>query len=138
MIDIENYKRAIAWLRRSLNELQQEPGNQVVRLSILHRFEVTHSITEALLRQVYVLLGVDDQAAVLSLRELVRRAREKGIRFTSPMQWLQYGLILECAQVKWLETAEADLAAILPILPRYAAELDAFAESLEQRMATLV
>ena len=137
MIDIENYKRATAWLRRSLNELQQEPENHTIRLGILHRFEVTHNISEALLREAYVLLDVDEQPN-LSLRELLSRAAEEGIRLSTPMQWLQYGIILESTKQAWFETATLNLETILPILPRYADELDAFAESLERRTATLV
>ena len=138
MIDIENYKRAIAWLRRGLLELQQEPKNDAVRLALLHRFEVTHNVSEALLRKGYVGLGTDEQAPSVSLRELVRRAADEGIRLSSPKQWLEYGLLLEATKQTWIETASVDLTAILPILPGYASELDAFADSLKQRMALLV
>ena len=137
MIDIENYKRAIAWLRRSLNELQQEPENDATRLAILHRFEVTHNISEALLREAYVLLNVDEQAPTISLRELLRRAAEEGIRLSTPKQWLQYGLILESTKQAWFETATVNLESVLPILSGYAEELDAFPEALKRRMATL-
>ena len=137
MIDIENYGRAIAWLRRSLIELRQEPESDIIRLGILHRFEVTHNISEALLREAYVSLDVDEQAPILSLRELLRRASEEGIHLPAPARWLRYGLILESTKQGWIETATFDLEAILPILPRYADELDAFAKSLKQRMAPL-
>ena len=138
MIDIENYQRAIAWLRRSLNELQQEPEKfDAIRISILHRFEVTHNISEALLREAYVLLAVDEQAGTISLRELLRRAAEEGIRLSSPTQWLQYAILLESTKQAWFETATVNIEAILPILPGYADELDAFAVALKKRMASL-
>ena len=137
MIDIENYKRAIAWLRRGLNELQQDPDNNGIQLSILHQFEVTHNISEALLREAYVLLGTDEQAPYVSLRALLSRAAEDGIRLSSPTQWLQYALVLETAKQMWFDTATADFESILPLLPRFADELDAFAQSVQQRLAPL-
>ena len=137
MIDIENYKRAIAWLRRSLNELQQDPENHAIQLSILHRFEVTHNISEALLREAYVLLGTDQQAPYISLRAILSRAAEDGIRLSSPTQWLQYALVLEAAKQAWFETATVNVEFILPLFPRYADELDAFAQSVQQRLAPL-
>ena len=137
MIDIENYKRAIAWLRRGMIELQQEPDNDAVRLGILHRFEVTHNVSEGILREVYAALDVDEQAPHISLREVLRRGAEEGLALSSPKQWLQYGLLLETTKDAWINTATVNLDAIFPILPGYAEELDAFAMSLTQRMAKL-
>ncbi len=135
MIDIENYKRAIAWLRRGLTELQQEPENKTVQLGVLHRFEVTHNVSEGHLREAYDALGVDEQSPYISLREVIRRAAEEGISLSTPKQWLQYSLRLETTKEAWLATADVNLEALLPILPQYCDELDAFAEKLKARTA---
>ena len=137
MIDIENYKRAIAWLRRGLIELQQEPDNVTVQIGIVHRFEVTHNVTEAILREAYFDLGVDEQAPYISIRAQISRAREEGLVLPTPTQWLKYALILESTKETWLNTAAMNLDTILPILPSFAAELDAFAQSLQRKMASL-
>ncbi len=137
MIDIENYKRAIAWLRRSLNEHQQDPSNYALQLGILHRFEVTHNISEALLREAYIGLGVDAQAPYVSIRALISRAREEGFILSSPMHWLRYALLLESTKLAWLENATVNLDPVLPVLAHYAAELESFAESLQKRTAAL-
>ena len=137
MIDIDNYKRSIAWLRSSLNEHNHRSEEQMFQLGVLHCFEVTHNISEAILREAYVSLAVDEQALYLSIRELIRRAAEEGVRLSSPSQWLEYAIVLESTKQGWYETATVDLDAILSILPHYADDLDAFATSLQQRMATL-
>lgn len=138
MIDIENYKRAIVWLRRGLNELQQEPENDAVGFDVLHRFEVTHNVSEAILREAYDSLAVDEQAPYISVRALLSRSAEEGFIVPSARQWLQYALLLETTKEAWFGTAKVNLEAILPVLPRYADELDAFAGSLQKRMASLV
>ena len=138
MIDLENYKRAIAWLRRGMLEIERAPDNSDVQLSILHRFEVTHNVTDAILREAYADLDVDDMAATLSLRELIRRAAEDGLRLSTVSQWLHYAVLLESTKEAWMETLALNLGQILPILPQYAAELDAFAASLTRKLAPRV
>jgi hypothetical protein len=44
-------------------------------------------------------------------------------------------LLLEITREAWLNSATVNLDAIVPILPRYVDELDAFAVSLTKRMA---
>ena len=117
MIDIDNYKRAIQWLHRDLVHVQQGMSEKSVEMGVLHAFEVTHNVSEAILREAYVALGVDEQAPYLSTRELFRRAAEEGIRLSTPKRWLEYSLILESIKEAWLQSATLNLETLLPSCP---------------------
>lgn len=135
MIDVENYNRAIQWLQRSLAELSHTPDNPVVQLGALHCIEVTYNISERILREVYVLLGNDEQTPYISARELVRRAGEDGLVLSTPKQWMQYGFALEAMR----ETCMLSLAASPEELANLGAqlieELRSFARCLDVRLA---
>lgn len=136
MIDIENYKSAIDWLQRSLARLDREPGNQDVRLSALHSIEVAYNVSESLLRQAYISLGDNEDAAFVSTRELIRQASEDGLVLSSPKQWMQYGLVLESireAMFLFTDEQHFDLGSLAP--SQFALELESFALCLEKRLS---
>ncbi len=131
MIDLANYKRAIQWLQRGMAKQAREPENEMLRDGLLHSFEVTHNITESILRQALSRISDDVIIPGLSSRELMRFAADEGLPVSSPQAWLQYGLAIERAN----ETldGEAFSQQILPLLPQYTQELEAFAIRLKAR-----
>lgn len=135
MIDIDNYKRAIQWLRRGLAELDREPGDPAIQASVLQSFEVTHNLSESLLRQAYVSLGEDSEAAYLSARELIWRASEEGIAFPSCKQWLEYGLALESMREAMMLSLPQSIENAPQLLSRFAQDLESLAHCLEKRLA---
>ena len=135
MIDIDNYKRAIDWLQRGLAELQRIPESPVLQLNVLHAFEVTHNLSESLLRHSYVALSDDKDAAFLSTRELIWRASEEGLVLSSRKQWLHYGLALESMREACMYSLEGDPETASELLSHFAQDLQTFADSLEKRLA---
>ncbi len=136
MIDIDNYKRAIRWLRRGLAELDRQPGDPTVQASVLQSFEVTQNLSESALRQAYVSLGKDREATYLSVRELIWRASEEGIVFPSCKQWLEYGLALESMREAMMLSLPQSIENAPQLLSRFAQDLESFAHCLEKRLAT--
>ena len=137
MIDVENYKRAIAWLRRSILQLEREPQDELALLDIRHRLQVTFNISEELLRRAYTAVATGDEIAVwVSGRELFRRADDEGLVLSNKRNWLEYGLLLEELDDNFLESASLRLTPdMLPLLQRFAGELDSFAVTLEGRFS---
>jgi hypothetical protein len=136
MMDIENYKQAIAWLRGNLAELQSTPGDPCVQLAVLHSFEVTYNLSEAILREAYVALGTDEYAAYVSLRELIWRASEDGIRLSSRKHWMRYGLALETMTEGFSLSADSSIADAGELLSRFADELESFANCVQRRLVS--
>lgn len=136
MIDIDNYKRAIQWLRRGLAELDRKPDDSIVQASVLQSFEVTYNLSESLLRQAYVSFDEDPEAAHLSARELIWRANGEGFVFPSCKQWLEYGLALESMREAMMLSQPQSIEDVPQLLCRFAQELDSFERSLEKRLAT--
>ncbi len=135
MIDINNYKRAIQWLRRGLTQLEREPENPAFQLSVLQSFEVTYNLSESLLRQAHVALSDNKDAAYLSTRELLRQAGEDGLVLSSPRQWLHYGLVLESMREACMFALEANVEQPSQLVSRFAQDLESFAMNLEKRLA---
>ncbi len=136
MIDIDNYKHAIKWLRRGLAERDREPQNSAVRLSVLQSFEVTYNLSESILRQAYGSLHIEENAAYLSTREIFRRAEEEGLMLSSSKQWMRYGLALESMREASISSSEDGLEDMQQVLSRFALDLETFALCLEQRLVT--
>jgi hypothetical protein len=134
MMNIDNYKGAVAWLRRSLAEFQTRSGDPMVQYALLQSFEVTHNLSEAILREAYVSLDIDEYAPYISLRELIWRAGEEGIVLCSRKDWLQYGLALETMREELDLTAGSDVGAVAQLISRFADELDSFARCLDKRL----
>jgi hypothetical protein len=138
MIDIDNYKRAVAWLRRGLAELQNDPTNRFVKLGVLHSFEVTYNVSEALLREVYARIDDEEDAILISARELIRCAADHGLVLTTPRQWMQYGVVIEVARETCLASGNETFEMPSDLLIGFAEQLDNFARCLELRDAALV
>ena len=136
MIDIDNYKHAIEWLRSGLAEWNRERQNSAVRLSVLQSFAVTYNISESILRQAYVSLDIEENAAYLSTRELIRRAAEEGLMLSSSKEWMRYGLALESMREASISWSDDGLENMLPVLSPFVLDLEAFALCLEQRLVT--
>lgn len=133
MIDIDNYKRAISWLRRSIVDLQNDPANRFAKLGLLHSFEVTYNIYEALLREVYASIDDEEDAILISTRELIRCAADHGLVLSTPRQWMHYGLVIEDARVVCLASGIESFDLCPDLLLNFADELDAFTHNLELR-----
>lgn len=136
MIDTENYKAAIAWLRHNLAALQAAPDDPAVQFALLQSFEVTYNLSEAILRQAYVSLGIDDYAAHVSLRELIWRASEEGLVLSCRKDWLHYGLALETMSESINLSVPENSIDSVQLLSRFAEELDKFARCLERRLVS--
>lgn len=136
MMNIDDYKQAIAWLRKNLAELERNPDDPSVQYAVLHTFEVTHNLSEAVLREAYVSLGVDEYAAYLSLRELIYRASEEGMVLSSSKAWLEHGLALERMREAFCLCAQESAVDAMQRLSQYADELELFARSVEGRLVS--
>ena len=136
MMNIDNYKQAIAWLHGNLAELQITPEDPCVQLAVLQSFEVTYNLSEAILREAYVALGTDEYAAYLSLRELIWRASEDGLRLSSRRNWMQYGLVLETMREGFSLSADSSIADAGEFLSRFADELESFANCIQRRLVS--
>ncbi len=133
MIDIANYKQALAWLRRAMAEQELQPDDQILRDNVWHSFEVTYNVSESTLRHALAQITGEDTLAFVSSREVMRCAAEEGIYLSSGKQWLRYGIALEQTDESLGDTFSKD---ILPLLPQFAANLEAFAIRLEGRLAS--
>ena len=131
MIDIDNYKRAIQWLERAVAELALEPNNEAVHDSVLLSFEVTYNVSETVLREALSEVAASLNTAKLSSRELMRYANDEGLFFSSGESWLRYGIALECANNTH---GDSFLEYVVPVLPQYLRELNAFFDRLEERL----
>ena len=132
MTTVDNYKRAVAWMRRNLSELAQSPDGKLIQDAVLQSFEVTFNISEEILRRAYEDINEDDLAGYVSVRELIYRAP---FSFPSNMHWLEYGFALESARQQFLEKADVNFNdEMRSLLTRYTEELELFAVSLERKM----
>lgn len=138
MIDIVSYKRAIARLRQTLIDLSDVSQDKVMQLSILHQFEVLVNVSEGIVRTEYLALGLDEYAATLSTRELLRRAEMEGLALSTKLHWAEYCVALERANEQYMRMADVDLPKeMLLLLPRFVGELNEFATAVEHRMVQL-
>lgn len=135
MIDIDNYNRAIGWLRRCLAEFRNNPTNRFMKLGLLHSVEVTYNISEALLREVYTSIDDERGAILISTRELIRCAADYGLALSTPLQWMRYGVVIEEAREKCLASTDETFDLPIELLSIFADELDSFAHTLEHRGA---
>lgn len=136
MIDIDNYGRSIAWMKRNLFALEQSPDDKIFQDATLQSFEVTFNLSEEVLRRALVSLEADDASTFLSFREVTCRADDEGIGFTSNKHWLEYGTALESIREKFFVAAELDIdVTFRSLLTRYIAELESFAVALERKLA---
>jgi hypothetical protein len=135
MIDIDNYKRAIAWLRSGLAGFQNHPENSSVRLGLLHSFEVTYNVSESLLRELYASIDDEQGAMLVSARELIRCAADYGLVLSTPLNWMQYGVIIEEAREKCLTSGDETFDLPIHLLSGFADELESFAHKIEHRGA---
>jgi hypothetical protein len=133
MIDIDNYKRAIEWLRRGISELNNDPASPTLRLGILHSFEVTYNLSESILRQAYVSLGSEENAAYISARELILHASDEGLVLSSPKRWMHYGFVLESMREACMDSVDETVVMSQELLLEFAQELEAFAHSMKTR-----
>lgn len=135
MIDIANYKRSIAWLKRGIADQSAEPSNRIFSDGLTQSAGVTYNLTEIVLRQ--ALAGFSEEAVIpfLSSRELMRYADDEGLHLASPEAWLRYGIALEQANATQGDSFSVSL---LPLLPEYAEQLEGFAERLEGRRVPVV
>ena len=132
MIDIANYKRSIAWLRRGMEEQRAHPEMRILQDGLTHSFEVTYNVTESTLREAIMKLTGNQNIGYLSAREVLRYASDEGLFLTESETWLLYGLAIEKTNARLGDDFETN---VLPLLPGFAAELDASAERLEGRLA---
>ena len=133
MIDIDNYKRAIEWLKRGVGELSADPANLAVRLGVLQSFEVTYNISESLLRQAFASLGDQEDATFISTREVILRAAHEGLALSTARQWMHYGFVLESVRESCMYSTEESLDIAPELLSTFAEELESFAHCLEAR-----
>ena len=133
MIDIDNYKRAIEWLRRGIPELSANPKSLAIRLGVLQSFEVTYNISEGLLREAFASLDDQEDANFLSTREVILRAAHDGLRLSTVKQWMHYGFVLESVRESCMYLTEETYELDPGLLLRFADELESFAHCLEAR-----
>ena len=136
MMDLNNYKGAVTWLRGNLAEFQARPSDPTVQFALLQSFEVTHNLSEAILRGAYVSLGVDEYAPYLSLRELIWRAGEEGFVLSTRKDWLQYGLALETMREALNLSATGGIGDAAQLLSRFADDLEVFSRCLDRRLVS--
>jgi hypothetical protein len=134
MIEVANYKRAIAWLERNMTEQARNPKDAMLRDGLTHSFEVTYNVTESTLRQALSEITGDASVTLLSSRDLMRYAADEGLAVCSAEAWLRYGIALEEVNETLGDSAPEKL---LPLLPRYIEELHAFAIRLEERLVSV-
>lgn len=134
MIDLPNYKACLLWLERSLATAQQHPEDKLIQEGLAHPIAVTYNLTEAVLRQAAFEMSYDSDVHRLSSGELMRYAIDFGLELTTPRAWLTYGLAIEQVRESFGDSFEQDL---LPLLPQYMADLNAFARRLEGRLIHL-
>jgi hypothetical protein len=138
MIDIDNFTRAIQWLRRGLADARREPDNPSVQLSLLQSFEVTYNLSETILRHAYAELSDDEDALFISTRELLWRAGEEGIALSTRKQWMQYGLALESMREACMSPDGLSVQDSYKLLAEFSQELESFAGVLRGRLVSNV
>ena len=132
MIDIDKYKRAVQWLKRGTEEHSLQPESRIMRDALWQCVTVTYNVTERTLREALAQLSDDPLIPALSSAELMRFAADEGLTLSSPSTWLEYGLALERSTESIGETFNGT---VLPLVPQYTQELEAFATRLERRLA---
>ena len=132
MIDIANYKRAIQWLRRGMDEQACHPADAMLRDGLIHSFEVNYNISEVTLRQALIEITGEPSLGLLSSRDLMRYAKDEGLFLSSSVMWLQYALAIEQADARVGETFPETIE---PLLTQFADPLEDFAQRLEDRLA---
>ena len=135
MIDLADYKRAILWLKRGTEEHSRQCDSSIVRDALWHCVEVTYNVTERILREALMQLSDDPLVPGLSSAELMRFAADEGLSLSSPLTWLEYGLALERSTES---IGTAFNSTILPLIPQYTQDLEAFATRLERRLPQYV
>jgi hypothetical protein len=133
MIDIDNYRRAIEWLRRGIPELSANPTSLAIRLGVLQSFEVTYNISEGLLREAFASLDDQEDANFLSTREVILRAAHDGLRLSSAKRWMHYGFVIESMRESCMHETEETYDLEPELLLTFADELESFAHCLEAR-----
>jgi hypothetical protein len=136
MMAIDDYKGAVAWLRLTLKEFQVRPDDPMMQYALLQSFEVTHNLSEAVLREIYVSLGTDEYATYLSLRELIWRANSEGIVFPCRKDWLEYGLALEKMRETLSVSAIGNRGDLVEMLSRFGDDLESFANRVQRRLVS--
>ena len=132
MIDTANYKRSIQWLRRDMKEHASHPDSGMLRDGLIHSFEVNYNISEGILREALSEVTGNSSLGLLSSRELMRCAGEEGLFLSSSEGWLRYALAIEQTDAS---LGESFAETMQPLLGRFAEELEAFVERLEDRLA---
>ncbi|WP_419804779.1 nucleotidyltransferase substrate binding protein [Terriglobus sp.] len=137
MIDIDNYGRSVAWMKRNLIALEQSPEDKALHYAVLQSFEVTFNLSEEVLRRAFIALETEEGAAYLSFREVIYRANDEGLVFTTIRHWLEYGSTLEAIKETFFESAALDIGvALRSLLTRYVEELERFTSALKGKLVT--
>jgi hypothetical protein len=134
MIDLENYRRAVQWLERTMSEQANQPDSKLLRDAMSHAFQVTYNVTERILREALVQLSDDPLIPGLNSGELMRFASDEGLYLSSPTAWLRYGLAIELEKES---LGDSFPETTLPLLTQYLRELQGFASRLEGRLTRL-
>ena len=133
MIDIDNYKRAIEWLRRGIPELSANPKSLAIRLGVLQSFEVTYNVSEGLLREAFASLDDQEDGPYISTRDVILRAAHDGLRLSTAKQWMHYGFVIESMRESCMHETEETFDVEPELLSTFADELESFAHCLEAR-----
>lgn len=90
-LDLSAFEQAVASLAEVLARYASEPEDSVVQDSVIQRFEYTHELAFRLLKR-YLATTVADAAEVdlLSFRDVIRMANEKGLLLHDVNAWQEY------------------------------------------------
>ena len=90
-LDLSSFDKAIASLKKALDEFAKETTNEFVRDACIQRFEYCYDLSTKMIKR-YLKRTEDDPSAIgaMTAQERIRRAYDIGIIQNSWDQWWQY------------------------------------------------
>jgi nucleotidyltransferase substrate binding protein (TIGR01987 family) len=90
-LDIQVFSRAVATLKRALDEFERDNSNEFVRDACIQRFEYCYDLATKMIKR-HLKLTEDDPSGIvaMSTQERIRRAYEVGILQNSWERWWEF------------------------------------------------
>ena len=90
-LDVSSFEKALASLKKALDEFAKDTTNEFVRDACIQRFEYCYDLSTKMIKR-YLKLTEDDPSAIeaMTAQERIRRAYETGILQHSWDKWWEY------------------------------------------------
>ncbi len=130
---LEPLQKAIARLAESVARYAREPADDMIRDSVIQRFEFTYDLSHKMLRRVLsVTMGDADEVDQMTFPTLIRTGWEQGL---VPGGWPDWDDYRKLRNVTSHTYDEESSTAVASKVPAFLAEVTALAERLLARVA---